>query len=173
VLDYGSQTGTVGHRAIRPGARGTAEPLNRQQQQSTRLENKMADLSEALGPDEAPPLQKERQVPATALERRVDVRYYYTRRPAAAYGVRGGVCEGDAVLHDISRGGVALVAPRGIEPGTELFVGLPTADSGVTLTQLARVIHARRLGPLHWLIGCEFLSRLSEGDLERVLEKSG
>jgi hypothetical protein len=133
----------------------------------------MAELCEPLRPDEARPPLPEKQAPATIPERRADVRYYYTRRPAAPYGVRGGVCEGEARLHDISRGGVALVAPRGIEPGTELFVGLPTADPDVTLTQLARVVHARRLGPLHWLIGCEFLSRLSEGDLERVLKKSG
>ena len=128
----------------------------------------MADRCESFRPDERRPPQPEGQAPATAPEQRADVRYYY-RRPTAAYVVRGGVCERNVRLHDISLGGVALVAPREIEPGTELWVGLPTAEPGVALTRRARVVHARRMGPLHWLLGCAFLGRLEEGDLERVL----
>jgi hypothetical protein len=96
------------------------------------------------------------------------VRYYYSYRPPARYGQRGTVCEGEARLHDVSAGGAALLAQRQIQPGTVLFVRLPTDQPGETLTQLAQVVHARRLGPLSWLIGCAFLSRLRDGDLERV-----
>jgi hypothetical protein len=132
-------------------------------------EGKMAD---PLRPDETPPPQPERQGAGTAPEQRAHVRYYYyARRPAAPYGLGGAVCEGEARLHDISRGGFALLAHRGLNPGTVLFVRLPTADPDVTLTQLAQVVRVRRLGPLSWFIGCAFLSRLDEREAERVVGK--
>ena len=107
-------------------------------------------------------------------EQRAHVRfYYYARRPAAPYGLGGGLCEGEARLHDISRGGFALLAPRGLNPGTAPLVRLRTTDPELILTQLAEVTRVRRLGPLHWHIGCEFPSPLSDEDLERVVGKTG
>ena len=127
---------------------------------------------EPTGPEETPPGQPEERSPVTAPDQRGHVRYYYSYRPPARYGERGGVRQGEARLHDLALGGLALLSQQPIPPGTVLLVRLPAARPGGTLTQLAQVVRARRLGPLCWLIGCEFLSRLQVSALERVLGKA-
>jgi hypothetical protein len=102
-------------------------------------------------------------------ELRRHVRYYYRCRPPARFGVRGAVREGEAQLHDISLGGAGLLVHRQIEPGSVLFVQLSTARPGATITQLAEAAHARRLGPLCWLVGRKFACNVREEELRQIL----
>ena len=127
----------------------------------------MTDPCELTGLEDSPRPLPEGQGPVTDAGQPGLVRFYYGHR-AARSGARGVRREGTAELFDVSQDRAALVASHEIRPGTVLLVHFPTARPEGTLTQLARAGHARRLGPLRWLIGCAFLSRLGEGDVEQI-----
>jgi hypothetical protein len=130
----------------------------------------MAEQSEATRFQRRAAAPSRAESTAVGAELRRHVRYYYYQaRPRARLGVRGGLREGEGQLHDISLGGAGLLTHREIEPGSALFIQLGTSQPGGTLTQLAEVVHARRLGPLCWLIGCKFLCNLREEDLELIV----
>jgi hypothetical protein len=77
-----------------------------------------------------------------------------------------------ATIRDISAGGVGIVLPRRFEPGTGLAIELPGQDGGAGETLLARVAHVQRLPEGGWLLGCSFLSELSDQELENVLQQA-
>jgi hypothetical protein len=129
----------------------------------------MAEQSEATGSQGGAAASSGTEGAGVGAELRRHVRYYYRGRPRARLGVRGGLREGEGQLQDISLGGAGLLTHREIEPGSALFIQLGTTQPGGTITQLAEVVHARRLGPLCWLIGCKFLCNLREEDLEQVV----
>ena len=66
----------------------------------------------------------------------------------------------------VKRIGLILSSP--LEPGTPLTIEMRTKDQGHTLALLARVVHARRR-KCGWLVGYEFLIRLTPGQLEELL----
>jgi hypothetical protein len=114
-----------------------------------------------------------REGAATADEPRRHVRYYYHPTPRAHLSMRGALREGEAQLHDVSLGGAGLLTHREIGPGSVVFIQLPTSQPGLTITQLAEVVHAQRLGPLSWLIGCKFLCNLRDEELQQVVTIPG
>jgi len=71
-----------------------------------------------------------------------------------------------AVICDISRGGVQMIAPRRFEPGTILSVELPSTQEQTPLAVLACVIRAHPHGDSEWTMGCRFSSELSEEQLQ-------
>jgi hypothetical protein len=75
-------------------------------------------------------------------------------------------------LRDISVGGVGVVLSRRFEPGMGLAVELPGAEPGMSETLLARVVYVRRLPEGGWLLGCAFISQLSETELDSLLRLS-
>jgi hypothetical protein len=75
-----------------------------------------------------------------------------------------------ATIRNISVAGVGLVLPRRFEKGMGLAIEVPGQDGGDGETLLARVIHVRRQPDGGWFLGCQFISQLSEQELERLLE---
>jgi hypothetical protein len=71
-----------------------------------------------------------------------------------------------AVISDISRGGVQMIAPRRFEPGTVLSVELPSPEGQTPLAVLACVIRAQPYGDSEWTMGCRFSSELNEEQLQ-------
>jgi hypothetical protein len=71
-------------------------------------------------------------------------------------------------IRDISVGGVGIVLSRRFEPGMGLQIELPGSEPGMGETLLARVVYVRRL-PEGWLLGCSFISQLSEHEIEELL----
>jgi len=71
-----------------------------------------------------------------------------------------------AVICDISRGGVQMIAPRRFEPGTVLSVELPSSKEQTPLAVLACVIRAHPHGESEWTMGCRFSSELDEEQLQ-------
>src|SRR5262249_28305037 len=69
------------------------------------------------------------------------------------------------IVHDISRGGLNLLADQRLEPGVLLAVELPGLSEQSVSTALAYVIRAAPQGDGHWTIGCSFLAELTEEDL--------
>jgi hypothetical protein len=74
-----------------------------------------------------------------------------------------------ATMRDISAGGVGLILPRRFEPGMGLQIELGGAGSGAGKTLLARVVYVRHLPDGNWVLGCAFISPLSENELEELL----
>jgi hypothetical protein len=63
---------------------------------------------------------------------------------------------------------IGLILSSRIEPGTPLTIEMRTKDQRNTLALLARVVHARRR-KCGWLVGCEFLIRLTALQLQELL----
>lgn len=99
-------------------------------------------------------------------ERRVCLRY------AANLNIRCGEAHEQpdpgvsALIRDISRGGIHMVAPQRYEPGTVLSVELPSARGAGGLAVLACVIRAQPHGDSEWAMGCRFCSELDDSQLQ-------
>lgn len=72
-----------------------------------------------------------------------------------------------AVIRNISTGGLSLTLNRRFEPGSGLAIELPGED-GTTATILAKVVHVHPQDE-GWLLGCDFISELSEEEVQLVL----
>ncbi len=75
-------------------------------------------------------------------------------------------------IRDISTAGIGLVLKRRFEPGAGLAIEVPPAEDGVEQTLLARVRHATRMPDGRWLLGCAFISELSDDELRTLLRLS-
>jgi hypothetical protein len=99
-------------------------------------------------------------------ERRATVRYPSQQEGSCRcvggerrYRWQGRVC-------DISVGGIGLVLPRRFEPGTVLTVELLGADRRAPgRFFVVRVAHVQKDAPRRWLLGCQFLRRLTRAEL--------
>jgi PilZ domain len=70
---------------------------------------------------------------------------------------------------DISRTGIGFATSRWFEPGTVLTIVLSDEPKGLLLQRPARVIHAMPKRKSRWMIGCEFVSPLSDDDLQTLV----
>ncbi len=59
--------------------------------------------------------------------------------------------------------------PRRFEKGTVLAVELPGDLERESAIVFVKVIHLRRASADAWLLGCKFVSELSEDELQRLL----
>jgi len=74
-----------------------------------------------------------------------------------------------ATARDISQGGVRLLLSRRYEPGSGLAIELPAKGGQELCTFLAKVIHVRAEPEGSWTHGCQFVSPLSQDELQRLL----
>ncbi|HXG09930.1 MAG TPA: PilZ domain-containing protein [Gemmataceae bacterium] len=75
-----------------------------------------------------------------------------------------------AEICDMSIGGLALITRRRFEPGTILDVQVPNEEGSGERILLARVARVVRQEDATWLIGCEFLRRIDNEDLQALLQ---
>jgi hypothetical protein len=75
-----------------------------------------------------------------------------------------------AQIRDVSLSGVGLVLRRRFEPGAGLAIELPGPDGSGTFTVFARIIHVTAQAGGYWLLGCVFVSALSEETLKALLQ---
>lgn len=73
-------------------------------------------------------------------------------------------------VRNISQDGLALVLRRRYEKGTGLAVELPGSDPQRPFTVFVRVIHVLAQPDGSWLLGCAFVSRLSEEEVRDLAE---
>jgi hypothetical protein len=71
-----------------------------------------------------------------------------------------------AVICNISRGGLQIIAARRFEPGSILSVELPANNGQPALAALACVVRAQPHGESDWAMGCRFASELSDEQLQ-------
>jgi PilZ domain len=74
-----------------------------------------------------------------------------------------------ATVRDISQSGVCIQLPRRYEPGTGLAIELAAKGRHEKCTFFAKVIHIKSHSPGLWSLGCQFVSPLSEEELQGVL----
>jgi hypothetical protein len=77
-----------------------------------------------------------------------------------------------ATIRDISVSGIGLLLKRRFERGAGLTIELPENGSNTGYTVLAKVIHATAQNGGYWLLGCAFVSELSDEELEGLLESA-
>jgi hypothetical protein len=75
----------------------------------------------------------------------------------------------NATICDISQGGARLLMPRRFEKGTGLAIELPGDLERESAIVFVKVIHLRREDDGSWILGCKFVSELSEDELQRLL----
>jgi hypothetical protein len=74
-----------------------------------------------------------------------------------------------ALVLDVSPCGIGLSMKRRFEPGTLLILELSAARDEVTRPLPVRVVHASREMKGRWVIGCAFVSALSQKELQKFL----
>jgi hypothetical protein len=73
-----------------------------------------------------------------------------------------------ATIRDIGNRGLRLTLGRRFERGSGLAIELPTED-GTTTTVLTRVVEVHTHADGGWLLGCDFISELSDEEVQFVL----
>jgi hypothetical protein len=71
-----------------------------------------------------------------------------------------------AVIGNLSRGGIQIIASRRFEPGSILSVELPASNGQPALAALACVVRAQPHGESDWAMGCRFASELNDEQLQ-------
>jgi hypothetical protein len=107
---------------------------------------------------------KQKPVPVLAdRERRAWVRY--PSRSGGSLQLRESETELGwwALIQDVSQGGMALVLPRRVAPGTVLLIDEPPVRAENQGRALAmRVVHAGPHARGRWIVGCQFSEPISE-----------
>ena len=88
-------------------------------------------------------------------------------QPAAAFGRE--LTRWSGTIRDVSQGGLRLILERRFEPGTGLAIELPEESSGETRTVLLKGVHVKRQLDGYWSLGCQFVSELSDDEIQRLL----
>jgi hypothetical protein len=71
----------------------------------------------------------------------------------------------DALVVDLSLGGIGLIMETYIEPGTLLRIELGNGDKVTYVELLANVIQTKQLDFSKWRCGCEWLHQMTEEEL--------
>jgi hypothetical protein len=74
-----------------------------------------------------------------------------------------------ARVENISTTGIGLRVGEPLKPGIVLVLKLQNADHRLSRPLPARVMHATPQPEGDWLIGCQFVRRLSEEDMQALL----
>jgi hypothetical protein len=74
-----------------------------------------------------------------------------------------------ATIVDISQGGVRIHLRRRFERGAPLAIELPGSRRAEASIVFVKVIHIRPLPDGSWAHGCQFISELSEEEVERLV----
>lgn len=75
----------------------------------------------------------------------------------------------NAPIRDISASGISVVLEQRLEPGTLVTVELLNRTRNFWHLKLLRVVHVTPQGDGRSLVGCVFLRRITEGELEGII----
>lgn len=105
------------------------------------------------------------------VERRVYLRYDCeiptTCQPASVQEMKER--RWDGAMCDLSKGGVRVRLTRRFEKGTPLALELPGDGTREPSVCFVKVVHVKRDADGAWMLGCEFLSELSDDEMQRLL----
>lgn len=72
-------------------------------------------------------------------------------------------------VHDLSCNGIGLKLNHAVEPGTLVRLGLFSRAANLWYMKMIRVIHATKQSDGSWLVGCVFLQKLTDQQLQELL----
>ncbi len=111
------------------------------------------------------------------VEAKVSKKATHERRVKARFGIEvSGTCRAvgaplaqrwDTTIADISTTGLCLQSTRRFEPGSKLEVTFCVQPDGSALSRVVRVCWSSAQGA-KWLLGCEFVSGMTDEDLETI-----
>jgi hypothetical protein len=101
-------------------------------------------------------------------ERRVWLRYAAELNTCCTEVGDDGQTGISAVIADISRGGLKVIASQRFEPGTVLSVELPAVSGESALAVLACVVRSLPHGDTEWAMGCRLSGELSDEQLQAL-----
>ena len=78
-----------------------------------------------------------------------------------------------AETRDVARGGIGLLVCRRFEPGTVLSIEVRAPGGASPHFLMARVVRVLAEGKGSWRLGCQFITPLSEEDLQTLLQSPG
>jgi hypothetical protein len=91
-------------------------------------------------------------------------------QPASTFGKED--LKWSGTIDNVSIGGVGLILGRRFEKGTGLAIELPGSANSGAYVVLAKVMQVQRHGNTGWMLGCKFVSELSEEEVQRLLPVS-
>jgi c-di-GMP-binding flagellar brake protein YcgR len=111
--------------------------------------------------------------PAGAAERREAERFPPELTPVCHVGSPSLPESLRAVVRDLSATGIGLVVNQPLKAGAVLLLSLEAVDRRLARALPARVMHASAVSDGHWLVGCQFVRRLGEAELQALLSGPG
>jgi hypothetical protein len=102
-------------------------------------------------------------------ERRAFVRYACTQNGSCRPIRSGEMNRWSAMIADISSGGLSLVMCRPFEQGEILALELRNVPKGCRRKLFVRVMRAQAESEHVWLVGCRFVHRLTDEELEALV----
>ncbi len=72
-------------------------------------------------------------------------------------------------VQNLSLGGIGLVLPRPVDPGLYVVIQLKCPQSKKVYKLPAQVAHSTLRAGGDWLVGCEFVNKISPDDLDELL----
>ncbi len=91
-------------------------------------------------------------------------------QPASAFGKED--LKWSGTIDNVSIGGLGLRLERRFEKGTGLVIELPNKVNDGSYVVLAKVVHVARQSDNSYLLGCKFVSELSEDEVRRLLPET-
>jgi hypothetical protein len=74
-------------------------------------------------------------------------------------------------IHNLSATGIGLRVRQPLKPGMGLVILLQSHRGRLSRPLAVRVMHATLLADGDWLLGCQFVRRLSEQDMQELLDE--
>jgi hypothetical protein len=91
-------------------------------------------------------------------------------QPASSFGKEN--LKWSGTIDNVSTSGIGLLLGRRFEKGTGLAIELPgSADNG-SYVVLAKVVNVSRQSNSFWMLGCKFVSELSDDEVGRLLPRA-
>ncbi len=109
--------------------------------------------------------------PPTGRERRVWIRHPGTpEAPSYCVSEQEDIISWKARIRDLSRGGVSLMLRSSFEPDSVIDIMFPSTASNPSGKISARVVRSEPQDDVNWVVGCAFLTMLSDSELKELLE---
>jgi PilZ domain-containing protein len=114
------------------------------------------------------PFSEPSPVPSPDERRRAE--RFPSDQPSVCRIVSEGQEEGlQASVRDMSATGIGLLVNQPLKSGSVLILNLQTGRHRLARPLPVRVMHAAPAGEGNWLVGCQFVRRLSEPELNALL----
>jgi hypothetical protein len=119
--------------------------------------------------ESTPPSAETTERSTTPEERRAAERYALDSSSVCRLIGDGQEAGPRATVRDLSATGIGLLVEHAVKPGSVLILSLETSRWQLARPLPVRVMHSAPMDDGTWLVGCQFVRKLSEPELQAVL----